>query len=249
MKKLNCVLLSIVYILGTCSFTSCGKLTYEESQNKLKSNFKVEDYLYLKTFDNSDVFEKFPLVYIPDCIYDTSNTYLKVTSTPELVDYFRYDPYYNDNLNYFSSDGKEYFINNNYNYYNYWSFKNKRILIYPNKIDNDLYSFCFTDSHIESFGQYIENWSSFIESNGVYGFVLTFCTQDFLDYTLSMLYNTNDFDYDIYFVKYEGNQYNFFCDIYLIPKDENFSKDIVIKFAELGNYAYFDMDAVRTYQK
>ena len=253
MKKLNCVLLSIVYLLGTCSLTSCGKLTYEESQNKLKSNFKVEDYLYLKTFDNSDVFEKFPYIYDPWWIYDTNKKYLKVTSVPELVYYYGVDGNKdaNDFLKYFGYDGDEryYFSKNNYTYYNFWSFDEKRILIYPNKTDDNKYSFSFTDGMIGDFGPNIGNWAALIESNGIFGFVLTFDDQDFLNYTLSMIYNTDNFDYDIYYIKYEPKHYELFCDMYLIPKDENFSKDIVIKFAELEDYAYFDMEAIRTYQE
>lgn len=249
MKKLNCILSSLVYLLGTCSLTSCGKLTYEQSKNKLKENFKVEDYLYLKTFDNSDVFEKFKYTYDKSNLFDYTNTYTKITSVPELIEEFGEEEVSltTDFMENFGSEGNEknYFNENNYKYYNFWAFNKKRILIYPYKNEDGKYGFCFTDSKLTNYGQSTGNWASLIESNGIFGFVITFDNQEFLNYTLSMLYNTDNFDYDIYFLKHEVKYWGIFFDMYLIPKDENFSKYIIIKFAELGNYTYFDVEAIR----
>ena len=249
MKKVNCFLLSLISLLGSYSFTSCSKLTYEECKTKLKSNFKVEDYKYLKSFDNSNVFEKFELVYDKSNLYDPINTYTKVTTVPELVDYYGSEEVTltTDFMNYFGSTGdeKDYFRKNNYSYYNFWSFNKKRILIYPDKKENGQYSFSFTDSMLTDYGQSIGNWAALIESNGIFGFVITFDKQEFLDYSLSMIYNTDNFEYDIYFNKHDAKDVNIFFDMYLIPKYEKFSKDIVNKFVELGDFAYFDFEKIR----
>lgn len=251
MKKINCILLSLVYILGTCSLTSCGKLTYEQSKNKLKENFKVEDYKYLKTFDNSNVFAKFELVYEESNLYNPNITYTKVTTVPELVDYYgsKEVTLTTDFMNHFGSTGdeKDYFKKNNYSYYNFWAFNKKRILVYPNINSTGQYSFSFTDSMLTDYGQSIGNWAALIESNGIFGFVITFDKQEFLDYSLSMIYNTDNFEYDIYFNKHDVKDANIFFDMYLIPKNEKFSKDIVNKFAELGDFAYFDVETLKNY--
>lgn len=134
MKKLNCILLSLVYLLGTCSITSCGKLTYEESKNKLKENFKVEDYLYLKDFNNSDIFEKFKYCYESAITYyEPSEPYLKTTEAPNVVDYWEENRHRNNFLYCFSTTEGEYFIENSYTFYHFWALQNKRILIFPNK--------------------------------------------------------------------------------------------------------------------
>ncbi len=247
MKKLNCILLSLVYLLGTCSLTSCGKLTYEESKNKLKENFKVEDYLYLKDFDNSDIFEKFKYCYESAITYyEPSEPYLKTTEAPNVVDYWEENRHRNNFLYCFSTTEGEYFIENSYTFYHFWALQNKRILIFPNKKNNN-YSFSFVDEKIpdDDSGQFMENFVSLLEYNGSFGYVMSFNTQEFLNYTLSMLYNTDNLDYDIYFVKYEGGRLGFFFDIYLIPQEEKFSKEIVTKFAELGDFAYFDFERIR----
>lgn len=248
MKKLDCILLSLVYLLGTCSLTSCGKLTYEQSKNKLKDNFKVEEYLYLRDFDNSDVFEKYKYCYENAIEYcEPSKPYLKTTKKPNVVSYWEENRYENNFLYCFSTTEKEYFIDNNYTFYHFWALENKRILIFPNKQDNNKYSFSLVDEKIpdDFSGQFIENFVSLLEYDGSFGYVLSFYTQEFLDYTLSMLYNTDNLDYDIYFVKYEGGRLGFFFDIYLIPQEEKFSKNLVNKFAELGDFAYFDFDKIR----
>ena len=61
----------------------------------------------------------------------------------------------------------------------------------------------------------------------------------------NLLYNTDNFEYDIYFNKHDAKDVNIFFDMYLIPKDEKFSKDIVNKFVELGDFAYFDFEKIR----
>ncbi len=87
-----------------------------------------------------------------------------------------------------------------------------------------------------------------MENENVFGYILLLPESETNDMdsedVFYLLANTKNLPYDIYY-ETKTHKVGSFNRIYLIPKDENFSKKCLERFKEKGTVHYYDIDIMK----
>lgn len=240
--KLNFKKGSIILLLTTLFMCSCSS-----SQSKLKERFDLEKYSEIKNLDINNFYsnEKYKMYYDLYNYYE-KEAYFPLQTIPTLdSDYLTYDEYACATSLYFRDKAPRYMKDHGYNFYPSWSFDLVRIVFYPTISENGC-ALKFKDAKVSSIVS-LQNIVSVIENNGVFGYQMNILDQEYLYAVLSILYNCNDLQYDIYVV--DGpRQEGLYADVYFIPQDNKFSKDIVDEFLKIDTCFYFDKEGLKNYK-
>lgn len=241
--KLNFKKVGTLFLLSTLFLCSCSS-----SQGKLKERFDLEKYSKIKNIDVNNFYsnDKYKMFY--DCYaYFDKEAYFPLQTIPALdSDYLTYDEYVCVTSLYFRDKAPTYMKDHGYNFYPSWSFDLVRIVFYPTISENGCI-IKFKDAQVSSIVS-LQNIVSVIENNGVFGYQMNILDQEYLYAVLSVLYNCNDLPYDIYVV--DGpRQEGLYADVYFIPQDNKFSKDIVDEFLKIDTCFYFDKTSLKNYNK
>lgn len=239
--KFNFKKVGILFLLSNLFLCSCSS-----TQNKLKERFDLEKYKEIKNIDVNNFYtnEKYKNYYEFYNYYE-KEAYFPLQTIPTLdSDYFTYDEYSCATSLYFRDKAPTYMKDHDYNFYPSWSFDLVRIVFYPT-INESGCVIKFKDAQISSIVS-LQNIVSVIENNGVFGYQMNILNKDYLYAVLSILYNCNDFAYDIYVVDGPSKD-GLFADVYFIPQDNKFSKDIVEEFLKIDTCFYFDKISLKNY--
>lgn len=109
------------------------------------------------------------------------------------------------------------------------------------KLDSNLY---FPNGIYTPYGYAVD----FVEYANVFGYILLLPESETNDMdsedVFYLLANTKNLPYDIYY-ETKTHKVGSFNRIYLIPKDENFSKKCLERFKEKGTVHYYDIDIMK----
>lgn len=247
MVKIKKIFLFLVIIFGIIGCTPVYEFkekegyifNYEEEVSLMKNSiFGVKNNyeLYLDR-DIRDTNSNLTLFPMEEKEFELTNTYAS------------FDP---SSLEKFRENGREelanYFKKEEYMFYPYYFMKSK-IMVYID-ICNENYVFRFAhtvDEYVQAeshYGPYRYNVSA-IECDGVFGYVLSYFHNNDLDEVYEVLYllaNTPDLGYEIYYLESRDNKYK---NIYLIPENENFSRNFIEYFNNDNNIHYLNIEEIK----
>lgn len=253
MKKIFKNLIILTTIFSSLNLYSCNNSSSSDSlkdtKTKLKERFKVDDFLKVK--QDELIYDYYGMKYDEglDGVLVNGDPFINLTKKPEYNEYYLQSKNKVDDVIYFSQH--EYYFN--YNGYKYYSngFLEEPIYLYPNVI-NDKYTFSFRYITSGTNQTLYPSFADVLEYNGTYGYVFKVCQLSFFTFYLTQLaYNTPNFPFDIYCVEdtiyySDGKTYNGVINIFLIPQDDKFSKEIVNKIYEIGENSYLvDLEAIK----
>ncbi len=239
--KLNIKKFVSVAILSTLFLCSCST-----SQSQLKERFDLEKYKVVKNIDVNTFYtnEKYSYFYNFYSLSD-KEAYFPLQTLPTINE--KLLPYKENaclTSLYFRDQAPTYMVDHGYNYYPCWFFENQRIIFCPTISENEC-KVMFKNTYPSSVVS-LQNQISVIENNGIYGYQMNILDQDYLNAVLSILYNCVEIPYDIYVVDGPATA-GLYADVYFIPQDKQFSKDIVDEFLKIDTCFYFDKNALKNY--
>lgn len=83
---------------------------------------------------------------------------------------------------------------------------------------------------------------SAVGSNGIFAYILNCNESEEVGSLLKLITNTNYFPYNIYFNMLNTSDSSYYYTFYLIPLDDNFSKQCLIEFSNDTSTHYFDLE-------
>lgn len=222
MKRILSILF-ILFIVSSCNMNSSQKIEFVEKENYI---FDIEHFSSLMKNSNTNY----------DALMKT-NTYLNLN----LHSIEPHKGVEQDN-SYIHTDIMDYrFRSEEYTYY-----QNK---LNPSGVevgaifDDGKWQFTFYQINKNGSGSKPFNISvSAIESNGLFAYILNCNESEEVGSLLELITNTTYFPYEMYFnmLKIDDSYYSY--KFYLIPLDDNFSKQCLIEFNNDTSTHYFDLE-------